>query len=186
MNAIPKIATFTAEEFDLMAQHGQFVGKPRVELLDGVIYEMNPQHIPHAVIKMELVSLLRDALHANADLRVTSEVSLYLSENSVPEPDILIWRKGAKTGFVPLEAALIVIEVSDSTLRFDLGQKRKLYAAAGIPEYWVVDVNGKRIHQHAQPEGETYVQVHQIIFGDPVSAMSLAGLVIETQTLLSL
>jgi Uma2 family endonuclease len=184
MNAIPKLATFTADEFDLMARRGDFARKPKVELLDGVIFEMNAQAIPHVQAKMALAFALKDALASLPGLAVAVEASVRLSATSVPSPDIIIWDQSSKSGFVPVESVRLVIEISDSTLRFDLGQKRALYAAANIPEYWVVDVDGKIIHQRAQALGESYTQIQQVAFGASVQAMTVPGLMIHSTTLI--
>jgi Uma2 family endonuclease len=180
MNAISKLATFTADEFDLMARRGDFARRSHVELLDGMIYEMNAQYVRHARIKSKLALLLSMALASKNDIEVIGEVSVKINARSVPMPDIVIARRLAADDFVPVENVLLLVEIADSTLRTDLGHKRKLYAAAGVPEYWVVDVEGKIIHQHAQPEGETYAIVQQMAFGVRMQALTMDELILET------
>jgi Uma2 family endonuclease len=186
MNAISKLATFTADEFDLMARRGDFARRSHVELLDGMIYEMNAQYVRHARIKSKLALLLSMALASKNDIEVIGEVSVKINARSVPMPDIVIARRFAADDFVPAENVLLLVEIADSTLRTDLGHKRKLYAAAGVPEYWVVDVEGKIIHQHAQPEGDIYGQLLQVKFGEPIQALTINTLMIETETLQSI
>jgi Uma2 family endonuclease len=187
MNAILKLATFTADEFDLMAKRGDFARRCHVELLDGVIYEMNAAYRRHARIRALLqIALLNALKELDASLVADSEISLRISSESVPMPDILIWHDAPIEGPVPLESARIVIEVSDATLRTDLRDKLSLYAAAGVPEYWVVDVDGRIFHQHTRPEGEGYADVRQVAFGGSLQAITIAGLNIETKILLSI
>jgi Uma2 family endonuclease len=186
MNAIPKIATFSVDEFLRMDDRGDFWEKPKVELLDGVIYEMAPQHIPHARLKSKLGFALQSALQANPELEVFIEVSLRLGDRSLPEPDIVVCKREGNNDILSVSAALLVVEISSTTLTFDLTAKRKLYAAADVPEYWVVDVQGKVIHQHTRPEGETYAQVRQVAFGKVMQAMTIAALNVETKMLLGL
>jgi Uma2 family endonuclease len=176
MTAVLKRATFTADEYDRMLRNGHFAGKPRVELLEGVIYEMSPLHLPHARAQFVLTKALDAKLDGTPELAVVGSVSVRLSEHSVPDPDIVVYRRTAATGFVPLADAQIAIEISVSTLNFDLGHKRDLYAAAGLPEYWVVDVTAKTIHQHAAPAAGAYQTVRIVTFSDAVSALTLPGL----------
>jgi Uma2 family endonuclease len=61
---------------------------------------------------------------------------------------------------------LLLIEVSDSTLRYDLGRRASLYAASRIPEYWVVDLQSNRVWRHRAPRGERYTEVDEIAAGD--------------------
>jgi Uma2 family endonuclease len=77
----------------------------------------------------------------------------------------------------------LLAEVSSSTLDTDLGRKLKLYAAAGVPEYWVVDVNQRLIHQMWHPGGEAYAERREVAFGQPISAATIPDLTIETTTL---
>jgi Uma2 family endonuclease len=181
MNAIPKLATFTADEFDLMARRGDFARRCHVELLDGVIYEMNAQYARHARVKLTLANLLISTLASRQNVEVFVEVSVKLGDHSVPMPDIVLAHTTAADGFVPAKDVLLLIEIADSTLRTDLGRKQKLYAAANIPEYWVVDVEGKIIHQHAQPSGEIYAQVEQVAFGERLQMKTMDRLEIECQ-----
>jgi Uma2 family endonuclease len=90
---------------------------------------------------------------------------------SEPEPDITILNRPADEltqNPVPADIALIV-EVSDSTLDHDLGPKATLYARAGIPEYWVIDVQGQAIHQHRDPQAGTYTQIQTLNADDALS-----------------
>ncbi len=180
MNAIPKLATFTVDEFDLMARRGDFARRCHVELLDGVIYEMKAQYARHARVKLLLGNLIMNSLAANATVEVFVEVSVKLGHRSVPMPDVVIAQTSAKDEFVPAEDVLLIVEIADSTLRTDLGRKLKLYATAAIPEYWVVDVEGKVIHQHAQPQGDAYADRRQVAFGQDIKAMTINGLTIAT------
>jgi Uma2 family endonuclease len=73
-------------------------------------------------------------------------------ETSEPEPDLIVFQRDAPRAYHPSTAAL-VIEVSVSSLRRDLGQKPLLYSRAGVAEYWVVDLDGRRIVVHGVPPG---------------------------------
>jgi Uma2 family endonuclease len=91
-----------------------------------------------------------------ANVRI--QVPLALSEDSEPEPDVAIVPAGDYSQGHPV-TALLVVEGSDSTLRKDRGLKAELYAAAGIPEYWLVDLEANVVEVRSQPEGGRYHQV---------------------------
>lgn len=78
-------------------------------------------------------------------------------------------------GILPLEAVKLLIEVADSTLAQDLGLKAALYAGAGVPEYWVVDVSGRMIHQMWSPRPEGYAGRREVAFGEAIEAATVKG-----------
>ncbi len=83
--------------------------------------------------------------------------AILLPDSARPEPDV-VWAVGAAAH--PLAAdVLLLIEVADTTLHLDLGEKAALYAEAGIPEYWVVDIESRRLLVHRQPAGGEYLDV---------------------------
>ena len=75
------------------------------------------------------------------------------------------------------------MEVSDSSLRHDLGRKLRLYARTGVPEYWVADVNRRQIIRLHVPEGESYREQATFAFGEPVPSARIAGLTVDTARL---
>ncbi|MFX7784749.1 Uma2 family endonuclease, partial [Acinetobacter baumannii] len=77
----------------------------------------------------------------------------------------------------------LVIEVSDTTARYDLGKKAAIYAAGAIPEYWVVDINASVIHQLWSPTDGTYAERREVRLGDPVGAATLPDLQVATSGL---
>ncbi len=134
-----------------MIDSGAFVGR-RAELIRGVIVEMSPQNQPHARVIQNLTRLLFEALGRRADVRC--QLPLVAIDHSEPEPDLAV---------VPIEALddhpsapHLVIEVSDSSLRYDRLAKRELYAESGYPEYWIVDLARRRVEVYRQPAGDAY------------------------------
>jgi hypothetical protein len=82
-----------------------------------------------------------------------------LGDRSLPQPDLALlkWRKDGYTSHHPTpEDVLLVVEVADTTLDFDLGPKARLYARSGIPELWVVDLERQAVHVCREPSGEGY------------------------------
>lgn len=177
-------AKLTAENFELLNAHGAFTAYRKTELIDGNIYFVNSQFRPHGLVKMRLYDALRDALQRmSSPYLPLCEVTLALSDADRPEPDIMLTSEPDGDGFVPLATVPLIIEVSDTTLRTDLGRKMRRYAAAGVPEYWVADVSGRVIHQSWAPADGVYTARAVIDFGDQVPARTIAGLTITTAEL---
>ena len=135
---------WTRDSFRMMEEAGLF-SDGRYELLEGEIVKIMPNE-PHTFVNSELVFLLAN-IFGSAYVRVPS--SLAATETSEPEPDVSVTvkprREYLKTGIPPGSEFRLVVEVSDSTLWRDKGQKAKLYAAAGVPEYWVVNLTGRTV-----------------------------------------
>ncbi len=181
----PALLRITAAQFSVMVEAGAFTGDLGVELRGGLLYEMNPQHVPHLRAKSGLHEALLDALRAlGSPLRVASEGSVLLGEEDVPQPDLIVWEPRRTRGPVPGESARLAVEVSDTTLADDLGRKRALYAAASVPEYWVVDLPARAIHQYWAPAEGAYARSAVVPFGEPVRSATLAGLAVPTAALL--
>lgn len=177
-------AKLTADDFLLLDRNGAFAAYRKTELIDGEIYFVNAQHRPHGIVKTELHDGLRDALKAmGSPYRSVPEFSLALSPTDTPEPDVMLTSKPRGEGIVPLDSVPLVIEVSDSTLDIDLGRKANRYAAAGIPEYWVADVNARVIHQMWEPTRDAYLRTRVIPFGEPLHSTAVEGLTIDTGAL---
>lgn len=170
-----------ADYFLLLDRSEAFEGFRKIELIDGDMYGMNAQHLPHARIKDEIYFQLRTVLTATGShLAAVTEASLKLDAYNVPEPDLILTSDLHAQGVAKREYVALVVEVSDTTLSHDLGRKMEAYAAAELAEYWVVDVAGRIIHQMWAPSGETYEDRRMIPFGNPITAATLPGLTIET------
>ena len=123
----------------------------RVELLDGVIVSMSPQNPPHAFVIEKLTRRLSVAIDADASVRV--QLPLDLSETFTPEPDLAVVAGRAEDRAVRHPtSALLVVEVADSTVFQDRVTKGTLYAAAGIPEYWVVNLRDGCVETYRHPD----------------------------------
>jgi Uma2 family endonuclease len=171
-------------DYELLDRSGAFESYRKTELIDGVVYAVNPQHRPHGFVKDELAYRLRRALEAiGSNLHVATEQSVALEPNSEPQPDIILTSEPRGPGAIPGASVELLVEVSDSSLRFDLADKARVYAAAGIPEYWIVDVNSGRLHQMWSPQGETYVERREAKLGERIDAAKIAGLGVETTSL---
>ncbi len=174
----------TVEEYLLLDREGAF-GDRDTELFDGEVYYMSPKHRPHARTVGDVYFAIRTALRdCGSSLIALIDVSARLSDYDVPEPDIAITDAPEGEGILPLGALKLVIEVSDTTLAKDLGFKEELYARAGVPEYWVIDLNENRVLCHANPrsevEGGGYDGQLDVPFGEALYSATIEGLTVET------
>lgn len=145
----PRPLKWTCEEYHRLGDEGFFLGQ-RMQLIEGSIIEMSPQKHPHAAG----IDLTRAALEAafGRGYWFRNQLPLKLSDISEPEPDLAVVRGGPREWTDHPTTAELVVEISDTTLRFDLGLKLATYAKALLPEYWVVDLVNRRLIVHRQPK----------------------------------
>src|SRR5262245_52839464 len=127
-------------EYDQMIALGLFDNE-RVELIGGVLVKISPQNAPHSSTVQMLYELLMAPLRGRFTLRI--QLPLALSDDSEPEPDIAIVPLGRYATEHPT-TALLVIEVSDSSLKTDR-TKAAIYASAAIGEYWIVNLGARTV-----------------------------------------
>ncbi|WP_019515030.1 Uma2 family endonuclease [Sphingomonas sp. Mn802worker] len=181
---VPTRVKLRVEDYLSLDRDGAFDGYGKTELIDGEVVYMNAQHRPHARIKSRLYTAVSATLSARSErLEALVEGSIAVPPHNVPEPDITITSEPDGRGLIPLETVRLIIEVSDTTLRLDLDQKSFIYAAHRVPEYWVVDVNGREVHQMWAPETGVYNERHLHSFGDPITAITIDGLTVTTDQL---
>jgi Uma2 family endonuclease len=147
MEAWPQRHRITADEYCRMAEIGLLAPEARVELIDGEILDMPPIGKDHESVVDQLTHLFVRAVDELAIVRVQGSVRL--GSMSMPQPDITVLKP--RPDFYRSRRALasdvlLIIEVSDSTLRFDRDVKVPLYARHGIPEVWIVDLQHDRLH----------------------------------------
>lgn len=184
LTAEPVRVRLNVEQFEMLDRSGSFRNNAKTELLDGTIYAVNAQYRVHARLKGQLFRALGDALAAAGfDLEVLSEVSVAMPPHGMPKPDLVVTSEPRGDGPVPLASVALLVEVADTSLDHDLGSKSAIYAANGVSEYWVFDVEGGVIHQLWLPSNGSYTQRRQMGMGDRIKAMTLEGLAVETEGL---
>jgi Uma2 family endonuclease len=148
-----KVKRFSVAEYHRLIEAGVLTEDDNLELLEGYLIQKKPHTPPHdAAIQKENRKWLR-ILPPEWDFRVQCASTLPESE---PEPDIAIVRGDAKAYLTrhPTAADIgLVVEVSDSTLPGDRDDKGRIYARAGIPCYWIVNVNDRWIEVYTSPSG---------------------------------
>jgi len=138
-------------EYERLVALGWFEDE-RVELLKGILVEMSPQGPRHVAIIRRLTRLLVLAVGDRAEVQVQGPLALL--DDSEPEPDLALVPPGYEDELPP--RAHLVIEVADSSLPKDRGIKAEIYAEAGIPEYWIVNVAERVVEVHRELQGGAY------------------------------
>ncbi len=182
----PAARQFTVDEYHRMIEAGILSENDRVELLDGWILEMSPIGPPHATSVSLVAAALQDVLPVGWHLRTQAPITL---ENGEPEPDVTIVRGGIRdyvTHHPSATDVALLVEVADASIQYDRLQKRSQYAAAGIPEYWIVNLIDRRLEvfRDPAPGGDYQVTkniaadgvVELIIDGRPISPLAVADL----------
>ena len=170
---------FTVDEFHRMCERGVFGDDERVELLDGVVVAMTTQGPAHAHpirrLTKWLVLQLGDAFSLLPQLPIT------LGQRSEPVPDLAIVRAEEGSAQAHPSGALLVIEVSHTTLSKDRGAKLALDARFSVPEYWIVNVKNAtvEVHRDPDPEGGRYRTLLTLGKEATLSAQSVPGVTIS-------
>ncbi|WP_182867571.1 Uma2 family endonuclease [Rhodopirellula sp. JC639] len=175
----------TVDEFDTMVDRGAFDHLNRkIELIRGKLYEMNPAGPLHD----DLITFLThwsSGVLAEKPMLVTSQTGLGLNAlESRPEPDLLwIDKKRYRDRHPSASNVHLAIEVSDSSLQYDLQLKAQLYAEAEILEYWIVDAKSSCIHVYRHPVGGRYSDLNVAHCGDQISALAAPDAMLDVREL---
>jgi Uma2 family endonuclease len=172
---------WTCAEFHRFGDLGVFEGR-RAMLIDGVILEEGPMNPPHAVALELTGEAIRTAFGTGWWLR--QQLPLILGQDTDLKPDLAVVPSRPRDyGGHPTTAALLV-EVADSSLAFDTNEKRLLYARAGIRDYWVVDVNGRRLLVYRDPQAGDYATHQALGQADTVSPLAAPTAAVRVADLL--
>lgn len=176
---------WTAAQFLGLVTAGTFGPDDRVELLEGVIVSMPPHDVPHAAGVTRVNRAL--TLAAGDRAHVRPQLSFIANAQSVPEPDVaLIAGAVDGTDLVHPSEALLIVEVADSSLQQDRLTKGPMYAAAAVPEYWILNLRDGclEVRRDPDPVGRRYRSVRQLRRGDLVEPLGLPGVTIAVGDLL--
>ena len=168
------IRPLSRREYDKLVELGVFEDE-RVELLRGVLVTMSPQGGPHSGITAWFAQRL--ILATKGAYEVRSHSPFAADDYSEPEPDVSVSRRAASLLEHPT-TALLLIEVSDSSIRKDRKIKVPIYAEASVPEYWIVDVNEAIVEVHRRPDQGRYTSVERLDRSGVLRPVELAGIAI--------
>jgi Uma2 family endonuclease len=151
--ATPKTRRWTRLEYDRLVALGVFEGE-RLELLDGLLAVREPQGSRHSAGIRRVVAALHRAL--GEAWQIDSQLPIALDDASEPEPDIaVVPRDTAAYRDAHPSRPVLIVEVAETSYRIDHGYKASLYARAGVPEYWLVDVVRETVEVHRNPEASS-------------------------------
>lgn len=185
MSKLIKRRLFTVHDYHRMGDTGILRAEDRVELIYGEIVSMSPTGNPHNAAVDRANRAFVYAAGDKAIVRVQGSVRLNLYNE--PEPDLVLLKPKedfyAKSGACPADVMLI-IEMADSSLRYDRKVKARLYADMGIPEYWVADLNARCVFAYSDRQAKSYRLVRQFRPGDVIAPELLPDCKIPVESLL--
>lgn len=177
---------FSVDEYDRMVSQGVFDDRRdcRMELIQGEIRETTPPNPPHEDV-VDLLSRWSFENVPNDEVRVRIQNSIGIPElDSVPMPDVVWVREQSyRTGRPQPTDVLLLIEVSETTLRFDRGGKAELYASAGIADYWVVNLSDECIEVFRNPHNGEYREKQTFEMGQVISPLAYPAVSIKVADL---
>ncbi|MHB8575592.1 MAG: Uma2 family endonuclease [Dehalococcoidia bacterium] len=185
MVAEPEQRRFTLEEYESMIRAGILRSGERVELFDGRILAMAAMGGAHISSVLRISRVFRLRLPESVDVLV--QTAIRLPPDAEPEPDVTVARHhddDYASGPPSPRDILLLIEVADSSLAFDRDRKLPRYAAAGLPEAWLVDLPGDRIVISREPRDGRYTVLTSAGRGDTISPLAFPQLVIAVSDLL--
>lgn len=151
-DALP-LRRWTRPEYDRLVECGVLTTGERVELLDGLLVVREPQGGRHAMAVRMVEEALRAVFHTGWDVR--SQLPIALDPDSEPEPDVSVVA-GSFRDYPTAHptSPVLVVEVADTSLTLDRGEKAALYARAGVREYWIVDLANGELEVRRDPDAE--------------------------------
>jgi Uma2 family endonuclease len=161
---------FTVEEYHAMGRAGVLTRDDRVELIDGLIISMSPIGDAH----VDCVNRLTRSFILRTDPKAIVSVQnpIRLNDFSEPEPDVVLIRPG-KAGVPTARDVLLLVEVADTTLAFDRDVKLPRYAAAGVPEVWIVALEDDHVAVYRHPGPTGYAETRRAERGEEIAIAAL-------------
>jgi Uma2 family endonuclease len=173
---------FDVDDYHRMAEIGILNEDSRVELIEGEIIEMSPIGPWHQSGVDILNERFVQALAGRAIVR--TQGSVRLNQRLEPQPDLALlrWRPDRYRGvYAGPSDIFLLVEVADSSLAYDREVKSRLYARSGIPEYWLIDVNGRCVTVQREPGARGYRAVTELRGADQVSPLAFPELALTVE-----
>lgn len=172
--------SFTVDEFTKMGEVGIFTEDDRVELIDGEIRELPSISPLHAATVTRLIPPLVELLKRSAIVHVQNPLQLDLHNEFLPDICLIKERGDYYMTVHPGPGdTLLVIEVADSSLAYDLYEKAPLYARSMIPELWIVDLEAKVVRVFTQPGPSGYANEREMRRSSTIASAGVEGLRVE-------
>ena len=176
---------FNVDEYQRMLEAGILSEDDHVELIDGEIIKMSPIGSRHVACVNRLNATLNRKIGEQVIISIQNPVRL--DNYSEPEPDIALLkpREDFYAQSLPTPAdVLLIIEVADASVNLDRRVKLPLYARAGIPEVWLVNLPEDRVESHSEPVNGAYQSIRMARRGEAVSSESIRPLILNTDDIL--
>jgi Uma2 family endonuclease len=176
---------FSVADFHKMAAAGILGEEDRAELIDGEVRPMTPIGPLHSGLEIRLTTLLTDRLGKAALVSVQNPVRL--SDYSEPQPDIVVLRPRSdfyQSSHPTPADVLLLIEVCDTSVDYDQVEKLPRYAAAGVPEVWIVNCQEDCVRQFAQPGPSAYGLQRAWRRGERIATSAVPGLQVTVDDVL--
>jgi Uma2 family endonuclease len=176
---------WTVEAFTKASEAGVFGYSERLELIQGRIIKIMGQGPRHATLASEIADMLRDAAKKQFAIREEKPVRIDFDGEPIPDVMVLSGRQADYGDHQPVpEDVRLLVEVSVTTVEYDLGEKALLYAQAGVTDYWAVLVNEAAIVVHREPSPEGYQNVMRLAGTDSLSPLAMPEVVWTVNALL--
>jgi Uma2 family endonuclease len=177
---------FSVEEFQRISEAGIFPPDSRFELIRGEIIEMpNPTRL-HSGRVNKLTRVFTMKLGESAIVCIQNP--MFIDKMSEPRPDVVICKPLPEL-FGPFEPdpadVLLLVEISDTSLRYDTKIKSRLYAEVGIPEYWILNIPDGVLQIQTDPMDGEYRRIESFKRGQTITAHMLPGVVFTSDELLA-
>jgi len=176
---------FTIKDYYKMAESGIFTENDRVELIRGEIIEMSPIGRRHAVCIILLETVLSEKLRKRALISIQNPIQL--DDTSEPQPDVVLLKNPIDTYRKrhPQPADIfLIIEVADTTVKYDREVKIPLYAEANIPEVWLVDINNNCAEMYRQPTPDGYQNMQKFTGEQSLSILAFPDIMITVNEII--
>ena len=187
-SVMPQMILWTIDQFHDLCERGLFEGR-RAMLIDGIIVEEGPMNSPHAIAATLLENLLNAVLLTNTHMRIDKPFTYKLMTDL--KPDIVIVQGSPRDYTVHPTTAVMIAEIADTSLAFDLGWRMSAYASSKVADYWVLDINNNQliVHRDPQPDatqvhGHGYATVQIIPATGSVSPLAMPSAILRVQDML--
>jgi Uma2 family endonuclease len=172
---------WTVAELEAMVAKGIISEVERFELIGGEVVPMCPKGRRHEIVRSELAFYM--TRRASDDLRIVAEAQLNLTADAYVLPDVLVHPAAIKVPDVRGATAVLVIEIADSSLEYDLLTKAPIYAGHGVSEYWVIDANTLLTKVFRKPSGSAYSQKDELKAHERLVPEAAPGLAVTLRDL---
>ena len=175
---------FTTDDYLAMVDAGVLGPDDKVELIDGTISDMSLQSSGHG---STMIRLMRVFAALMTQCEVAPQITIPLGEGRVVDPDLMLLRRrddAYRRAYAKPEDVLLLIEVASTSQVRDREVKPPIYAAAGVADYWVVDIPGDRVFVHRGPAGDTYSEIRMLRRGEKVTPVHFPDFTLDIADLL--